>query len=384
MSDKPERRYREGSVYLRGSTWWVQYYRNGKPYRESSHSDSEAKARKLLTRRMGEIAVGKFIEPKAERVTLKSLLDDLLTDYRINAKKSHGRVQDSVDHLTSYFHDDRALTVTTDRIRAYIAYRQDEKAANATINRELAALKRAFNLGLQAQKLIARPYVPHLEENNVRRGFFEHGDFIKVRDKLPEHLRPLVTFLYYTGCRSSEARSLEWRQVDFGAGMIRLDPGTTKNKQGRLLALDGELLDVMRDQWERRKVAGIPGHAPALLCPFVFHRGGKRIGDFRKAWMTACKAVGIGTFEKRDNGRVEFSPRPHDFRRTAVRNMVRAGVPERVGMMVSGHKTRSVFDRYNIVSEDDLREAARKTSEHIERQSKAASVAVMAAGSVTP
>lgn len=261
-----------GSIYKRGETYWIQYYRNGKPYRESSRSTKEGDANKLLKRKLGEIAVGRFIEPQAEKITLKQLTDDLLNDYRVNGKKSVKRVEDSVNHLLDYFKDDKAVAVTTDRIRAYISHRQAQKAENSTINRELAALKRSFNLGLQAQKIYARPYVPTLEENNIRKGFFEHGGFIAVRDNLPDYLKPVVTFLYFSGWRKEEALSLEWRQLDMEARMVRLDPGTTKSKEGRVLFLDGELLEMMKAQWEKRKVAEIPGESPTLLCPYVFHR----------------------------------------------------------------------------------------------------------------
>ncbi len=87
------------------------------------------------------------------------------------------------------------------------------------------------------------------------------------------------------------------------------------------------------------------------LTPWIFHRKGRQIGDFRKAWTTACEKAGVP-------GRI-----PHDFRRTAVRNLVRAGVPERVAMQMTGHKTRSVFERYNIVSEGDLDAAAKRLDE---------------------
>ncbi len=351
-----------GSIFRRGGVCWIQYYRNGKRYRESSYSTKEVDAKKLLKRKLGEIAVGRFIEPQAEKITLKELTDDFLNDYRVNRKKSLNRVEDSVNHLLDYFIDDKVITVTTDRIRKYISHRQEQKAANATINRELAALKRSFNLGIQAQKIHTRPYIPTLEENNIRKGFFEHGEYTAVRDGLPDYLKPVVTFLYFSGWRKEEALSLEWRQVDMNNNMVRLDPGTTKSKEGLVLFLDGELVEVIQSQWGKRKVAEIPGHSPTLLCPYVFHREGKRIGDFRKAWRTACKAAG-------QEGKI-----PHDFRRTAIRNMVRAGNPERVVMAISGHKTRSVFDRYNIVSEDDLREAARKTSEHMKRQTAASTV----------
>jgi integrase len=183
-------------------------------------------------------------------------------------------------------------------------------------------------------------------------------------------LRPVVTFAYYTGWRKREILSLKWNQVDLAAKAVRLDPGTTKNREGRTIALDGELLEVIQGQWERRKVAEIPGQSPTLLCPYVFHREGKPIRDFRGAWETACG-------EAKLTGRLF-----HDFRRTAVRNMVRAGVPERVAMMVSGHKTRSVFDRYNIVSEEDLKEAARKTWAHVQEQETASKVVPLKSGGV--
>ncbi len=228
-----------GSTYRRGEIYWIQYYRNGKPYRESSYSTKESDAGKLLKRRLGEIALGRFIEPQAERITLKELTDDLLNDYSVNGKKSLHRIEDSVTHLLDYFKDDKALSVTTDRIRSYISHRQEQKAANATINRELAAVKRSFNLGLQAQKLHNRPYIPSLQENNIRKGFFEHGEFTAVRDGLPQYLKPVVTFLYFSGWRKEEALSLEWRQVDMDNCMVRLEPGTTKNKEGRVIFLDG-------------------------------------------------------------------------------------------------------------------------------------------------
>ena len=85
-----------------------------------------------------------------------------------------------------------------------------------------------------------------------------------------------------------------------------------------------------------------------VVCPWVFHRDGKRIHDYRNAWASAVAAAAIP-------GRI-----PHDFRRTAVRNLVRAGVPENTAMMLTGHKTRSVFDRYDIVDEDDLRDAVQR------------------------
>ncbi len=201
-----------------------------------------------------------------------------------------------------------------------------------------------------------------LEENNVRRGFLEQGDFLALRDALPDFLKPFVTFAYKTGWRDSEVANLKWPQVDLDAGIVRLEAGTTKNTEGRTVFLDAELQAMFREQWKKRQRAG-------KLCEYVFPNksGTGRIGDFRALWNKACREAGIGygyrmsrKYVEKYQGTLPAGPIMHDLRRSAVRNMVRAGVPERVAMMISGHKTRSVFDRYNIVSEADLREAAQR------------------------
>jgi integrase len=206
-----------------------------------------------------------------------------------------------------------------------------------------------LNLALQAEKITSKPYIPMLQENNVRTGFFEHGEYLAVRKALPPFLQPVATFGYATGWRIAEILTLQWRQVNLDAAEVRLDPGTTKSGDGRVIYLDGELLDTMREQ--RTSVLNLQREWGEII-PWVFINPatGDRIRNFRKSWDQACKAAGL-------TGRLF-----HDFRRTAVRNMVRSGVPEVVAMRISGHKTRSIFDRYNIVSEQDLREAARRIS----------------------
>jgi integrase len=368
-----KRKKGDGSVFQRGAVWWIKYYRNGKPYRETSGSDKESEARKLLKKRLGEIVLGRFVGPDAERVTIRELAEQYRNDYRVNQKKSLDKAERMVkrhdddgeeidSELMAYFGDYKAHSVGTDRVKVYVAQRLEQGAANGTINRELAALKRMYNLGLQSETIHRKPYIPMLKENNARQGFFEHGEFIGFRNALPEYFKPVVTFAYYTGWRKQEILSLKWNQVDLNGRTVRLEVGTTKNDKGRLIVLDGELLETIQGQWERRKVAEIPGQSPTLLCPYVFHRDGKPIKDFRKAWSKARQATGLA------------AKILHDFRRTAVRDAVRAGVPERVAMMESGHKTRSVFDRYNIVSEEDLKESARRRWEHAQSQAKAANV----------
>ncbi|MCF8078946.1 MAG: site-specific integrase [Desulfobacterales bacterium] len=367
-----------GSIYKRGNVWWIKYYRNGKNYRESSKSTKKMVAKKLLDRREGEISQGKLPGVYFEKVTFDQLAEDFLRDYRINQKKSLDRAERSVNRLNEFFQGDKVPYITTPRIKEFVTERMKwacrdckerfhfnggkgcpkcggEKlvkgASNATINRELAALKRMLNLGSnQTPPIVDRvPYIPMLKENNVRKGFFEHSDFEALRAALPSYLKGFATFAYKVGWRKSEIMNLTWNQVDLKTGIVRLEAGETKNEEGRTVFLDGELMEIFTMQWKVRKLNG-------ALTPYVFpnREGLGPIRDFKSAWANACKNAKIGhrLF--------------HDFRRTAVRNMVRAGVPERVAMMISGHKTRSVFDRYNIVSERDLQSAAKKQEAYLE------------------
>jgi integrase len=313
-----------------------------------------------------------------EKVGFDELAKDFLADYRINRKKSFKRAENSVGHLKKVFEGIRVVDITTPRINAYVDDRMKwacndcgekfdfmEKcphceseeikpgASNATINRKLSALKRMLNLGAKQTppKVDRVPHIPMLQENNTRKGFFEHSDFIALRDALPSHLKGFATFAYKTGWRVSEIANLTWDQVNLAQSIVRIETGETKNDEARPVYLDNELKSVFRQQWRK----GVK-RKPQLPYVFLNAMGADRIKRFDKAWRSACKysKIGIRLF--------------HDLRRTAVRNMVRSGIPERVAMMISGHKTRSVFDRYNIVSEQDLRLAAQKQESYLESQ----------------
>jgi integrase len=336
-----------GMIYKRGAVWWIKYYRDGKPLYETSGSAKHDDAKDLLKRREGDVARGVPVTPKVQRITIDELLADVVTDYKVNGKRSIADLERRIDlHLTPYFGRRRAASITTAEVRRYMEQRQAAEASNAQINRELSALKRAFNLAMQAGKVLARPYIPMLKENNVRTGFFEPADFAKVLRRLPAPLQAVVRFAYLTGWRvASEVLPLQWRQVDFAAGTVRLEPGTTKNDEARTFPLTAELRALLEAQ--RGYTDAVQKKAGAII-PHVFHRKGKAIKSFRKKWHRACTDAG-------QPDRI-----PHDFRRSTVRNLVRAGIPERVAMMLTGHKTRSVFERYNIVSETDLQDAARR------------------------
>ena len=270
-----------------------------------------------------------------------------MTNYTVNKKRSLPDLQRRITlHLVPVFQGRRAVQITAADVQRYVAQRQAAKASNAQINWELAALRRAYVLGIENGKVLARPKIAMLDEDNVREGFFEREQFEAVRANLPEPIQTVVTFAYITGWRvNSEVLPLQWRQVDFVAGRVRLEPGTTKNRQGRESPLTRELRSLLDGQ---RAHTDAVQKARGAIIPHVFHRKGEPIRWFYDSWRSACTNAG-------HPGRI-----PHDFRRTAVRNLVRAGIPERVAMTMTGHQTREVFERYNIVSDGDLDEAARR------------------------
>lgn len=336
------RKYGFGRVFrYRGKgPWWIEYYHRGKPIRESSKSYRKSDAVSLLNQRRQEAGTGALVVRR--RVLVEELLDDLLRDFRDNGKSiAWAEIIDG--HLRPFFGTLTATEVGTSAIEAYISRRRADGVGNSTINRELARLKRAYHLGMETEppKVARAPRIAKLKEPPPRRGFFEWEDFARVRRELPESLRPLVTFLYYTGCRVGESSKIRWDQVDFAEKVIRLEPGETKNDESRDLPILRELTPML-EMLKQARDAYYPE------SPWVFSRNGRRVKDFRWAWTKACEAAGVV-------GRLV-----HDLRRTGVRNLVRSGVPEAVAMRISGHKTHSVFQRYNIVSARDIREAALK------------------------
>ena len=275
--------------------------------------------------------------------------EGIVTEYRTNGRKTLGHVERRIRlHLEPFFGGRRMAAITTGDTPRFVDQRQAAGASNAEINRELAILKRLYSLAMHDGTLLTRPHIPMLAEHNVRTGFFTRAQIEAVLGHLPAPVQPVIRFAYLTGWLvPSEVLTLEWRQVDFRAGTVWLEVGTAKNEDGRLFPFDvlPELGDLLTAQ---RRVTSQVEQEQGRIVPWVFHRNGKGIRRFSAVWATACRAAGCP-------GRV-----PHDMRRSAVRNLIRAGVPEKTAMLLTGHKSRSVFDRYDIVNEADLREAVRK------------------------
>jgi integrase len=196
-----------------------------------------------------------------------------------------------------------------------------------------------FRLGVTLEMIDSVPAVTMLEEDNTRTGFFEEGQFQDVLTKLPDYLRPLAETGYVTGWRTGELLSRRWEHVDLDAGWIRLEPGETKNRKGRQFPLLERLRRVLEDQWDRKQA--IERERRQIISTVFFDDKGDPIKLWRlyRDWKKACREAGHPE-------RI-----PHDFRRTAARNLIRAGVPRSVAKTLTGHKTDSVFDRYDIVDE---------------------------------
>ena len=332
-----------GRTFCRGTTWWIAFYHHGREVRESAGTDNGAVARKLLKRRLADTQTGRFIADE-EKVTFDQLAEGLVTDYKLNGRRSiKSAALNNVNHLRAFFGFDRAVGITSERIKTYQLRRREQGASVATVNRECATLRRMFSLAVDAGKLSRRSKFNMLDGEKVRQGFVEHGDFIRLLNHLPEHLSPLVEFLYYGGWRKSAARNLEWKEIDLHGRTARLKAEDAKNGEPWVLPLAGRLWEIAQQRAKARR----------LDCPFVFHLDGKKIGDFRKAWKTACTNAGL-------RGLLI-----HDLRRCAARNMSRAGVSEQVAMKVTGHKTPSMYRRYRIIDEREIREALEKTQDHL-------------------
>ena len=269
--------------------------------------------------------------------TLGELSDAYLQDYHVRQFRSQSTARGRIAHLVAFFgHEARAAALTTYQIRQYQLARRAAGAATGTINRETSALHRMCTLAVHWGWLDTVPGFPdRLRENPPRQGFFEHPEYLAVRAHLPAPWQDILDLAYYSGWRKNEILGLTWDEIDEAGGVIRLSPARSKTLVGRILPISHPIAEALA----RRRARRDPD------SPLVFHRDGIPIRRWRTAWRTACQAAGVPT---------RFL---HDCRRTAARNLIRASVPERVAMLLTGHKTRAIFDRYNIINEQELLEA---------------------------
>lgn len=373
-----------GYLYRRTGTnvWWCKYYIRGRPIRESTGATVEKRALKYLKRRIRQVGadlegIKTFVGPKRENIKVSKLLNLLKRDYEIRHKFTP-QICSKLKPVDAAFGNHRALELRDDHITQYIQTRQKgspqvnhgseistieialrsfNPVSDATINREMQLLKQAFIL--RRNEVGEGPAIPKLKETNVRLGFFERADFEAIVKTLPADLQDFARFDYLTGWRKSELASLGWNEFNVEARELVLRGEESKNGESRTIRLTGELWEIIRRRWKARRFRG--PHGEWVISPLVFFRtrgrgvpvSGSPIKEFRKAWSEACEAAGLP-------GRLF-----HDFRRTAARNMRRAGVSEEVAMKITGHKTPSMFRRYNITDNRDVAEALARTQEYV-------------------
>ncbi len=349
-------------LYLRGRTWWIRYRDPwGREIRESAKTANAKEAENIRGARLRGVAnhregIRRFAGPASERLTVGAPLANLQQDYETRRLKSLRQMKAHLRPVKTAFGTLRAVRVARRTIEDYIAARRKERVSDATIDRETELLRRAFKLAAESEPPLVAwvPRVPHLVEKgaNAREGFVERADFERLVAELPsEVLQDMARWGYLTGMRLGEIEALTWDGYDHETRTMRLPSRSAKTGRARMVALEGwpELAEVI----ERRLAAR------RLDCPLAFHNGhGRRVGEFCTSWGRALERANKSAVEQRKQPVRHFTL--HDLRRTAVRNMIRAGVDRDVAKRISGHETDEIFTRYNIVSEKDLAEAMAK------------------------
>ena len=389
-SDKPRRPRGDGRLYKRvdSNYFWIQFYDGrGQRVRESTKTEDPKKAAKLLRQRLGQVEA--HVYKNAANLRYEDIRAAYYADYVTQHRRSLRRDRegnphsDKVARLDTFFSGYKVSRIDTDMLRDFTAEQQARGLSDMSINHSLSALRRMLTLAKREEKIAALPYFPMLNESAPRQGFFEDSQYRSLLAALPDYLRLPLALGYYTAMRAGEVLALEWEQVDLLRNTIRLRADQTKGCEARTIPVVPQLSVLLEAQRAKREPE----------CPFVCFRYDRKghavkIGSFRKPWSRCCVAIGLGRWEPavdRATGKPLFDrprgPRSkpkrtmvykgmifHDLRRTAVRNLVRSGVPQSVAMAISGHKTASVFRRYDIGSEQDIKDAAEKLARYHEAQ----------------
>jgi integrase len=352
-----KRNKRPDGTTLDHTTWTVRY--KGKDY-ATGETDAK-KAEQFLLKLIGSIAIGEPnawardrqpVEPApvVTRVLMSEVFENFLAD---SSRKQQSSYYDKKmwvrKHLGPFFGKIPVAALTSKMFNDYTDKRLEAGAQPGSVNRELASLKTALNLGTRTEPpLVERfPKITMLKEATPRQGFLSYPEYVRLKDCLPDYLVPVFIVGYHTGNRLGELLQIELRDVEMDAAQpqYRLYPDATKNGEGRVIPIYGDIVGVFRQQLDMPRPPG---------CTWLFHKNGERIQSFRKAWCTATELAGLKGYHF------------HDLRRTAVRNLSRSGIARKIAMQITGHKTEAVYERYNITDEADLRDAAAKMDAYLE------------------
>lgn len=354
----------EGSLYLRGKIWWYKAP-DGTCHSTGKRIQSEAVDWKLnFLTTLRQAHNGK--PTTRPGIDCNEILNDYIADLELRRRRIDNSVYVINANLRPTFGARRVDSLVTADFLKYREVREKE-VLPTTVNRELEILRAALNVGKKQgppPKVISVPHFPMADESgNVRMGFLDVRGYRKVLAELPSSLKPLFVCAYHVSSRKGELVNLLWDQIDWTENVIILGHADTKNGTGRCLPIYGEMKSWLRKQQEI-------GNAFST-CPWVFfwhtedcilgHGGnrclpGSHIAEFRKSWTSAVKRAGYSN--------LLF----HDLRRSATRNMRKAGIPQVVRMKIGGHKTASMEQRYNIVDIEDVKEAGKTMDDWMSNQ----------------
>jgi site-specific recombinase XerD len=375
------RRVTKPRLYTRDRSpfYWLYYWCHGVPVRvstgvrhflnEPNASDNKRKAARRKADSFLKEKTDDVIKKGKQHVTEIYLVNDL---YEPMIRKLRQKAAKDVEHvvrrwklhLKPFFGTLETEQVTSDCLDKYVDERTNEGAGPATVNRETAILRRMLRLAYTStpQKITFLPAFPHLSEPPARTGFLAPASSVKIReagDATGElWLRTLAELYHKLGWRKTEGLKLTVRQFDRNAGVLHLRD--SKNGNGREVPLTATLRSLLTQ-------CALDKEQDDFL---ITRDDGEPIKDFRKTWRNLCIVAGVGRMVCRacdrevsgkkcecGSGRLRYHGLTvHDMRRTAARNLRRAGVSEGVIMKIGGWKTRSIFDRYNIISTEDMRE----------------------------
>jgi len=337
---RPER-YGFGRVYQRGAAWWIAWYANGMTRRESvarllgkpMAAVTERDAIRLLNVRLQDKARGKVVLPQHERATVAEMLADYERHLEAEKPDTVDGYRSQIRATAGWLGKERVQALDLVRLTDAARAREDAGWLRGTVKQRLGVLHAAMVYWQRAGRLATVPPMPRLTVHNTRHGFFEDTEVAAITRHMPEEAADITWALYYLGWRINEVLGLTWDRIDLRERTVRLD--TSKNKEGRTRPIIEEGFLALLERRRRARVLG---------APYVFWRAllgegrGAKVSEtwFREQWKAAAIAAGLE------------DKIPHDFRRTAYRNLVMAGVDLATAMALTGHRSLSVALRYNI------------------------------------
>lgn len=361
-------------IYKRGNIWWIQFRQNGKTYRESLKTKNKKYAEKMCVDVGHDLLQENLPFLLVNKTKLADLGQLIIDDYDLMGRDVKA-ITTKVEKILTYFKKNAsASSVNSASIRKFKLYMRKDGYANATINRHLAALRRMFSLAVEeTPKLVnSAPKFKLLPENNVKTGFFDFEQFLKLRAAIEPYLKVFITVAYDYGIRRGALKKLTWDHVDRSVWFLRIPAEIMKTRQAIILPLSKELEEMFKAMWDHKE-------KNCINIPHVFlnKAGTGPVKYFRRDWNRACRDTGLGygyiistAYRKKWEEKLSQGPTLHDCRRSASRLCSQAGANQRQTMALMGHKTNAMYRRYNIVNEADLVRVVRQVEEFKKKEKK--------------